>query len=285
MKYFLFVFCSFFSYANAYSIVFVHIGPNLPSYTLLALRQARLFNPGCSIVLLAEELATSFYEEELTTLQVVTVALQSLTPSQEHQEFCKRNHWKDFWKFTTERFFYLDEWMKKENVNDLFHLENDNLLYIDLEELLPLFHKHYPGMGVTFINDRQGAAGFLYIAHREALHRFTQFIANSWIRGKKITDMQLLVEFQKKKKRSSLYLSSCLFILECFLSKILKEKSQNIQTRTQITARNFSLFLTQLRGETILNLLSPTARLSLIPLSSSMNGEETRREEEYLSSH
>ncbi|MHA4899833.1 hypothetical protein, partial [Enterococcus faecium] len=43
------------------------------------------------------------------------------------------------WLYATERFFLLLDFMRAKGLSNVFHLENDSMLYANLGELLPLF--------------------------------------------------------------------------------------------------------------------------------------------------
>src|SRR3990167_10223288 len=137
----LFFFISLFAEAP---IVFVHLGKNLPEYLPVALKQARLFNPDSSIYLLANDSVLKFAYFD----RIQCISVETLPQSNEHRIFNRlsrldKRSREGFWRYTTERFFYLHEWMKKENIKDVIHLEYDNMLYVDVSTLLPIFHQHY----------------------------------------------------------------------------------------------------------------------------------------------
>lgn len=167
------------STAHALSLVFVHIGTSLPAHLFVTISQARLFNKNCPIYLIANEKAILQNAHQLENDNVIGVACESLAPSQAHVRFHQiPDHNRGFhnlWIYTSERFFYLEEFVSQYNLTDVFHLENDILVYVDLEELLPLFQKHYNGMiGATFTNINRACAGIMYISHLLPLQAFVQ---------------------------------------------------------------------------------------------------------------
>lgn len=70
-----------------------------------------------------------------------------------------------FWYLTSLRFFYIYEFMKKYNVNDVIHLENDVLVYYNCDELINLVDKHY--MYIPFDTYKRNIASILYIPNAE----------------------------------------------------------------------------------------------------------------------
>ena len=149
------------------NLVFVHIGEKLPDYLPVAIEQAKIFNPGCPVYVIGNEKALKKLHKDFWDL-CIPVEIESLPKSRPHKKFlknCRSSRGKnDFWIVTTERFFYLESLMKQYRLSNVFHLETDVMLYADLEQLLPVFKRHYPRqIGATFDNDDRCIAGFLYI--------------------------------------------------------------------------------------------------------------------------
>jgi len=187
--------------AAEYTIVYVHIGERLPSYLNDSIEQARLFNPDCPIVLIANEIAVkNFFSDS----HVSIITCESLTVTSEHQMFQKRTKLNQtvmdgFWRYTSERFLYLYDWMATNEIENVFHLENDVMLYVNLEELLPVFQKFYPGIAATFENDSKCIPGFVYVGNNTAMQKLAHCFAK--YATKALTDMKLLAVFRKEQKK------------------------------------------------------------------------------------
>jgi hypothetical protein len=163
------LFIVFLNVANAYSIAFVHIGKFLPSHLPVTISQARLFNPDCAIYLIASEEALFYGANQVEKDRVVLIPYESLATSEAHKQFHAMSHdqgYGNLWIYSSERFFYLEEFISQHHLTDVFHLENDIMLYRNLEELLPIFQKHYKGMiGATFTHVDWCCAGIMYISN------------------------------------------------------------------------------------------------------------------------
>jgi len=187
--------CPFFLFPT--SIVLIHLGPEIPQYLTTCVEQVRVFNPDVPIYLLGNERALARIPK---TLPVIFIAVESLSKSSSHQLFLRRNHLdknflRGFWLYTTERFFYLYELMKKFELKDVVHVENDIMIYFDLKEALPVFQKNYSNqIAATFDNDDRCIAGFLYISNLEPIKALTNFIAQRIHLGG--NDMELLSQFK-----------------------------------------------------------------------------------------
>jgi len=180
-----------------YRIVFIHLGTELPSYAATALMQARLFNPNAAILLIASQAAldaTPIAEKDWMILPV-----ESLQKTSDHLEFCRlsrldKSFRNGFWYYTTERLFCLDDFITQYNLNDTFHLENDNLLYCNLEELLPVFHEYYEGMAIPFEQDFRGGAGIVFVTNHTSINALARHLKNNISRNK--SEMELLGTFK-----------------------------------------------------------------------------------------
>lgn len=182
-----------------YHIVFIHLGPKLPPYIQTALDQANLFNPEGDIILVADQEAINKIPAFPDYLTVI--ATESISQSIEHKTFSKKSrldkHSKQgFWFYSTERLFYLDDLMSQYDLHNVFHAENDNLIYADLGKLLPIFVKNYPGIAATFESDDRGCPGFIYVASKDSIHMLSHlFLANVRTLN---TDMIILNAFRVK---------------------------------------------------------------------------------------
>ena len=193
----LIIFLPFLAIASDYQIVFVHIGRELPDYAYTAIRQAKLFNPKGKITLLANTNAIETTKDPLQGVNIVPA--ESLTKTEEHTRFIRtsrldRRFREGFWFVTTERLFYLDDYISQYNLENVFHLENDNMLYVNLEDLLPVFTQYYPGIGAPFEQDNRGAASFIYIHDKTSIHAFAKYLLKNATSGQ--SEMYLLSDFK-----------------------------------------------------------------------------------------
>lgn len=178
-----------------YSIVLIHIGNAVPSYTEVAIKQARLFNPDCPIYLIADA-----FPAFSSDLNITFVPSSSLVKSTEHQKFLKNHNLNDafrngFWLYTSERFLYLQDLIEQFNLKNVFHIENDVMVYRDLNEILPVFIANYPGIGATFDNDGRCIPGFVYVRSRHSMRALADCFANYSKKGK--DDMHVIGIFKR----------------------------------------------------------------------------------------
>lgn len=187
--------------ASPLSIVFVHVGKKLPVYIGDALAQARLFNEDASIILIANRAALETLGERDLDKQIILVEIEKLTPTKDHMVFKQTSVLSDkprdgYLRYATERFFYIHELMLEYELTNVFQLETDNMLYVNLEKLLHIFIQHYKGMGAIFDNPTRCIPSFIYFADASAAHSLTHFLTVLAKTGK--NDMELLASYKNR---------------------------------------------------------------------------------------
>ena len=176
-------------FASDYSIVFIHLGPKIPDYSEDSIKQAHLFNPDANIYLLANEAALINRSFEYA----IPVTVESIPKSVEHKEFIKRcNYPGDLWRYSSERFLVLDDFLEQTHIEKVFHLENDVMLYTDLSLLMPVFDKYK--IGATFDNDSRCIPGFIYFKNTQALKPLAKHFVNHFMALGQ--DMKVIADFK-----------------------------------------------------------------------------------------
>lgn len=187
-----------------YSICFVHIGDKIPAYLETSVKQARLFNKNCDIYVLLNKNVSDHFKNKFSDLAITLIELESLIPSAEHEFFNKQyaenpSLKNGYWRFVKERFLFLNDLIAQYDLKNICHLENDVMLYVNLEEILSLFTEHPFPIAATFDHDKRAIAGFIYIRNKSAMQRLANFFANQ--AGKTINDMRLLGLFKYDAER------------------------------------------------------------------------------------
>lgn len=219
MGFYFLIFACFSSFLYSHSIVFVHIGPELPDYLFTAIEQARLFNNDCPIYLIGNQKALIKAQFPVNQ-SIKCIPCESFSASKSHDLFSKNSKldrftFEGFWTLTSERFFYLEELIRQYNLKDVFHLENDVMLYVDLTDLLPVFQKHYEGkIGATFDNEKRCIPGFVYISEVYPISQLVTLMASR--ADAALNDMEIFQEF--KNRYDHLYIDSLPIVLPEYIN-------------------------------------------------------------------
>ncbi len=192
---------------NEYSIVFVHIGDKLPSYLENAMEQAQLFNPNADIYLIAGETALKKLPEKLQKDTYKKIYCERLRKTPAHRKFNNTSTLNKFFRdgfcsHTAERFLYLNDFITQYEITNMFHLENDVLLYADLSTMLPTFISEYKGVAATFDNEVRCVPGFVYVANKDAMNKLADFMGKNASKG--LNDMEMLALYKNQSKREDI---------------------------------------------------------------------------------
>jgi hypothetical protein len=184
-------------------LYFIHLGDAaLPSYYRHSLAQARENFKGriCLVCEQPGEVAIRVCQ----SLDVQIVKPSTLKKSSAHQDFLAHGNtdksFRDgFWTFVIERFFTLEEVMTRDQARVAIHLEGDNLIFTNLENLILKLNAARPTLAVPFDHESRGIAGFMWIGSIDALRGFTNFIGQFTLAGElgRMNDMDLLGYYRR----------------------------------------------------------------------------------------
>jgi hypothetical protein len=162
-------------------IILTHIGDALPSYLEDCLEQLRIFNPSIDIVILCNR--ANLDNETLKKYNIGSYPVEDLHTDNTNRFiglFGRGNvnsHLGsiaygsgDYWCVTATRLFYLHEYVRRFNISDFFHFENDVLIYEDLNILINKFKTLYSDkIAITRGGYNKVMTGFSYISSSDVL--------------------------------------------------------------------------------------------------------------------
>ncbi len=211
---FVFLFLSLCAYGIASpSLVFVHLGGNVPSCIFTIIKQSRALNPESALYLLTDSSNyRALYEREgkfLSQEQVVLINGDRLPETWQHREFKKLvtvdfSDSNAYLFYTLQRFFYLFDFIKDRNLQDVVHLENDTMLYVDLQELMPFFMEANVHLATPFLSKAAAVPCFVFIKDGKSLSHYIEHVIDETksYKGPKpyigISDMKTLASFYRE---------------------------------------------------------------------------------------
>lgn len=187
-------------------LVYIHIGKVLPEYLYDSLYQTLLVSPNTkSFVLLDNSLIHSFRKViesfNISSTLVECIPLSILQNSSQLTSYSKyATHvaaFRDgFWVSTTTRFFYIHEFMKLFSLENVFHIENDVMIYEDLTDIQSsLDDKIY----MVQDSSLRVIPSILFLPNQEKLAKLNDFILKRIQSSNEfLNDMQLLGSFPDK---------------------------------------------------------------------------------------
>lgn len=198
------------------NLILIHIGKTLPEYIYDCVYQALLVNREiCIYVLLDDTLIESFkhiiekfnldlYRSNFQ--QVIAIPLSIIKSEQLNvfDNLCKKLptgmiQFRDgFWISTTSRFFYIQHFMELFKIESAFHMENDIMLYEDLNSIKGNLDTSY--MYMVQDNPQRVIPSIIYIPNSRVLKDFTSYILEKYSGSSQfLNDMELLGAYPNKK--------------------------------------------------------------------------------------
>jgi len=173
-------------------LVLVHIGEHFPAYINDCIAQLNsVLN--IQIHLLIDSKHISSVTGECTRVSLEIIPMDDL--HRQFEDTTKLDSYMrgGFWKYATKRFFYLYTYMKMQGLTDVFHIENDNLVYIDFTSKLSVFQQK--SMWCIMDSEDRCIPGFIYVKDCPIMERLLTTCISCSTSG--LNDMQALAQFQK----------------------------------------------------------------------------------------
>lgn len=151
------------------NLVMIHLGGEIPSYFWTALSQVKKCFTGNIYTITPE------WDDRLDGTKWTRQA--SLSEDKEVNEFNSVSWMKevygDFWSVTFARLYYLEALMRRQNLSQVVHIENDVLIYTDFAKIP--FRKFYEGkVAVNPIGEKYDAFACVYVDSWEPMHKSNQ---------------------------------------------------------------------------------------------------------------
>lgn len=151
-----------------------HSGSELPVFLEYTFKQIRLFNPNITIYFITDQ---SWLKKPVFANYGILSVNKDLFYTEKIKQFEDLYNYPSgsFWAITTTRFMYIEKLLEVFELTDIYHLENDILLYYDLAEHHKEFRCLYEYMAVTPGGPDRNITGFMFIKYAQPLAAMTQF--------------------------------------------------------------------------------------------------------------
>ena len=170
------------------NIVLTCVG-NFQDYTLDNIRQLIRLNHENIYVITNSELFDRFSEY---STKIKLVAVEDLPDSYDYFNKTKldRGFRGGFWMYCSMRFFYLYDFMKKYNIADVIHLENDVLIYHNCDTIKDKLDRNF--MYIPFERYDRNVASIMFIPNHDIFKNILDHYDYS------LNDMQNFASIQQK---------------------------------------------------------------------------------------
>jgi len=179
--------------------VISYIG-KLPPYLVNCVEQIRMWNPSKEIYVCYTSQDAS-NEAMMRCLKrdfnVIDVKIENLKMTDEHRHFNKTYtnlSMNGFWKFTMERFFIVEECMRDFELQNIIHLEADNLVYFSSDKIIDKC-KQIDKILIPSDNETRFIAGTCFINRASELRLLNKYFSTmSYNRA----EMETIMTFAKE---------------------------------------------------------------------------------------
>lgn len=208
------------------NVVYVHIGESLPECLYDSLYQTLLINKhSCKVYIIINDSQISTFTDTINNFaldtftdnffwqNVIQVIPRSIILDRLHEdkyytkyiEIMNNKHNKldsfrdGFWISTTARFFYIKTLMQALNIQDLFHIENDIMMYETFSQIYSVTNTREDKIWMVQDAPNRVVPSILYFPSYNSLDVLTQFITESLDKTNAfINDMDILGRFTHK---------------------------------------------------------------------------------------
>jgi hypothetical protein len=146
------------------NFILFHKTGNFPAHLNVCLKQIQKTQNNYDIFLLTDQTLTN-------TKNVNIVPLKDLQNQElESVDFYKSDN-DPLWRTSFERFFYINQFILQNNIDNIIHFDNDVLLYQDLENIIHDLAKHVTNLGITQHKTDEFVCGFTFIKNKNSLQQ------------------------------------------------------------------------------------------------------------------
>jgi len=162
-------------------LVLIHIGSEIPEHFWVCLNQARKYFWGdINVVVPSEHIC----DDRFLKPNIHVLPWEDLANDTIYKEFKDACFLKGFWNVTMGRLFLLEILMRKYDLKEIIHIENDVLIYEDPNNMTEAFRKQASNsVAMTPIGDGYIAAAYCYIPHIEAISKLNTIMKSLLIIG------------------------------------------------------------------------------------------------------
>lgn len=180
--------------ANTPTLVLVHVGDTFPEYINDCIKQVQTVSDIAIHLLISNK-----HIAKIKSSKVELYFLENIAKSREHMFFEQKTKLDSefrggFWRYATERFFYLYDHVAALDLHDVFHIENDNLIFSDFTKKLDVFQTK-PMWCVMDAHNRC-IPSFLYFEGKYILRTLVFSCLTEC--DKKLNDMEALANFRNR---------------------------------------------------------------------------------------
>jgi hypothetical protein len=155
-------------------LIMFHSGEQLPEYLKYTFKQFRLFNPDVKVHFLTDKI---FLKNEIFKTYNINAVDKDYYYSRKIEEIqnCFTRKANDFWMITITRLIYFENYINQHSLENVYHFENDVLIYHTLEEHDEQFKRLFPYLAITIGGNDKAMTGFMFIKNVIGISLMTRY--------------------------------------------------------------------------------------------------------------
>lgn len=221
------------------NLIFVHIGNKKVPYLNDSIRQALIFNKKINVHLISNKITFKNLSPHVKK-KIIFEDTNKIILKKNHKRFIKNslldNKWySGFWKFTSERFFYIQNIVEKKNLKNIIHVENDLMIYFDIKSKLNVLEKNY-NIGLLLDSNIKAIPSFLYFKDDINLNKFVNFFEKEHSFINKLLG-KTVGKVYKKLLNKNFYLNNDMDVLFKFYLKNFKNNDIDVLPSSTTTLK------------------------------------------------
>jgi hypothetical protein len=185
-------------FQSLYQTLLWHQNKDIQVYVILDREYIESFRKGVSGLAISADLANRVFvvPSESLSSESLTVFLQNAQRMGEERKHFRGN----FWISTTSRFFYIDALVHQFRLQNVFHVENDVLMYASANDILASLSAKRMTDKIVAVQDAPSRAvcSLVYIPNSHSIRDFTDWIITSTTANPHQNDMELMGTYRNK---------------------------------------------------------------------------------------
>jgi len=168
------------------NFILFHKGIHLPSYVYDCIKQIESTQTNYKLFLLTDACVNI---EKLVNVEIVNFNDIKI-PELENIKFYTQNN-DPLWRTSFERFFYIKNFIKYRNYNNIVHFDNDVLIYINVNNIINKLEQNITNIGIPSHKLGEFVCGFVYIKNSNSIELLCNELLLLAAQGEKELEIKL----------------------------------------------------------------------------------------------
>ena len=149
--------------SNKTNFILFHKGNNFPHHIKVCVEQIKKSQTNYKIFLLTDLKIHNSSDVNIIDINKYSIPLDDIIYYKEHHD--------PLWRTAFERLFYINEFIKHQNLTNVVHFDNDVLIYKNIADISTLLNDNIPNIGLTPHKKNELVCGFMFIRHNNSLEK------------------------------------------------------------------------------------------------------------------